>query len=139
MLSFALRKPSDPKAFPMACICGNAQGTLVDTLMDRNPIGRVMLCGRCCKEIARVRGYLPGERADELENAAALLATKEGDLVAAAEQIHDQVNHARSLEQRVAALVAELEDAHARERQATDRLEQMLASAEATRAALTAA
>lgn len=72
MIDFQL--VDSPVLYPNACSCGNAKGKMIDTHFEVGPDGRrVYLCKRCCKRAAQIHGFAPGERMEQLENAAAEL------------------------------------------------------------------
>lgn len=102
--------------FPSACVCGSQTGPLADTHIEVDG-RRIYLCKLCSKMLARAFGFAPGEKMDELENAAALLRAKEQEL-GDVRSLADQLNESLSTEkQRAEQLRLEVDRVNGRIRQ----------------------
>lgn len=64
--------------FPHCCIACNSQHDLIDT-MSETAIGRVYFCKSCARRCARIFGFSPGKKLDELQNASEILVRKEAE------------------------------------------------------------
>ena len=56
-----------PVFAPSACLCGSADGPLIDTRMEKPAVGRVYLCHRCVHTAERALGGLDPRQRAELE------------------------------------------------------------------------
>ena len=92
-LPHAVPEPVDRAAhFPGFCeTCTGTQGPFVDTGVDR-PAGQgdlhVYICRSCARDIAKIMGYVKGERAAALDQASDRLTAAESERDEAAEAAH---------------------------------------------------
>lgn len=70
------------------CVCTNQTGPFADTFFE-DRAGRKYVCKRCAKSVARLFGFAPGKRMDELENATVLVEGKDAELAKAAATIEE--------------------------------------------------
>lgn len=77
-----------PALFPQACVaCLSQKGPLVDTHAERPGFGHIYICDSCAKSIARIRGYAPGAKLDELEAASRAVTAARRELILKSEKI----------------------------------------------------
>ena len=112
--------------FPMTCVCGSAKGPLVDTMIE-NPVGRVYLCKLCARRAARLYGFAPGKRLDELADAETTLQAKEDEiakLVAAIEELRLQNGSERRTVKDLQARLSSVQDVQQTSRHLAAAIEQ---------------
>lgn len=95
------------------CVCTNTTGPFSDTFFE-DRFGRKYLCLRCVKTNARIHGYAPGKRMDELSEAAALVEGKDAEIAGLLTQVEELRRDARSEGVKLRELRAALEDAEGR-------------------------
>ena len=75
-----------PVFAPSACLCGSADGPLIDTRMEKPAVGRVYLCHRCVHTAERaLGGFDPRQRAKlekKLDEALAEITMLRANLIA---------------------------------------------------------
>ena len=92
-----------PFVFPMACLCGNQKGPILDTMMEKAGL-RIYVCRSCAKDIARSFGFADGAELDKLMDARQLLDNAEAAAVRQSEQV-------TGLTAKIVELKAEVEEA----------------------------
>lgn len=96
MLDFIL--VDHPAFFPQACVgCGSQKGPLVDLHRELPGYGHVYACNSCAKSIARIMGYFPGKKLDELEAAGKALHAAHRELEHKAGRIDELTEHVNGL------------------------------------------
>ena len=70
-----------PVGVPWGCfVCQSATGPLVDTQTEHQAIGRIYLCKLCARRAARLYGFAPGKKLDELADASTSLGLKQAEV-----------------------------------------------------------
>jgi hypothetical protein len=111
--------------FPYACSCGNAHGPLLDTFFE-NAVGRVYVCKRCAKTYARLYGFAPGKRLDEVAQTLTRAEEIEAELAKANAEHERLEGELVALRRELAEARELLEAAHGRELARVHVGEQML-------------
>ena len=100
--------------FPMNCsICQSQKGPFVDTFAE-NPVGRIYICKSCARRAARIFGFAPGKKLDELQDASVLLEQKDAEVSGLLEEITEIRMQNGSERATVKDLAGRLEEANAR-------------------------
>lgn len=110
------------------CICTNQTGPFADTFFE-DRAGRKYVCKRCAKSVARLFGFAPGERMDELSEAASLVEGKDREIEAAQDLIRELNAQLEEGKRAAAGVEDELELALERERTREHLIESLVQTA----------
>lgn len=106
---------SSPVMFPQACVCCTSQkGPIADTHRDLPGYGHVYVCEACAKSFARIFGYAPGKRLDQLEAASKLVVERERDIAKVTAELDAANTKLQDAGHEVADLKERLRDAENR-------------------------